>query len=156
MNYSSKGSFAIGWGRQEENARFMFEYYYNEQEFEMEGGLADFERGHKKVNALYYSGYWEPEPLNKLQLVLGAGVGFAKINFEGLPEDNLYKDSLSGKLTAGIKYRLLSNMSLYANIEQIYFQDAEDDLDLGEPAQTTRAIKDIDSRRLSLGLQFFY
>ncbi len=98
------------------SARFLIEYYH--QTGELTGIGADYTK-----QSLFYSGYWTPNLyVPKLHGILGAGIGGSQITLESSNDlINEFDDrELQYKFTAGIEYRLIDLVTIFATYEQHY------------------------------------
>lgn len=116
LNNEESDLISIGWGVADENARFLFEYYY--QNTDLSVSATEYTK-----HGLYYSGYWTPNLyVPKLHGILGAGIGATELQLdsdESLADD--FKDrEVQYKLTAGIEYRLTDWLTLFGTYEQHY------------------------------------
>jgi hypothetical protein len=107
---------SVSWGVADDNARFVFEYYY--QNTDLVGLSAEYTK-----HAIFYSGYWTPNLyLPRLHGILGAGIGGAELTLdseESLVDD--FKDrEIQYKLTAGLEYRLNNTIAIFGTYEQHY------------------------------------
>lgn len=119
----SSSTLQLAWGVANPTTRFTFEYYYQS------GDLSDLDIDYTK-NSLYFSGYWTPNLfVPKLHGILGAGIGGAQQRLQADTNSGKanFKDrEAQYKLTAGIEYRLMDSLTIFAAMEKHYTKAFDD------------------------------
>jgi hypothetical protein len=151
VTFDSGESIAIGWGVGDDNAKFLFEYYYSSIDI---NSLESLDK-----SSLFYSGYWTPELYFGIKGVLGAGVGITYID---LPRSGAgstaFKDrELEYKFSIGLEYQLCKSVGVYGLYERIYGNEYSDTYLLaGDAGVATALFDDSDQSRISLGISYTY
>lgn len=152
FDVSSDTSYSVAWGIENSKARVMLEYYVTETEFDS----APLASGELKTESIFYSAYWIPDIYWGIKGILGGGIGYSRHALSNIGPDNLKESDWAFKVSAGLEYGPLPNLSIYALADLMFHESVGDytTLDATPPVVLQRTISGLEQSRLAFGINF--
>lgn len=158
LEYSSEAGPALGWGIEQRNSRFMLEYYRSASDIEAAPFPVADATAERELQSVFYSGYWIPDIYWGLKGIVGAGVGYSEQTLNS-SQGKFRERGWSYKISAGLEYAVLNNLSLYVLAENVFLREVDDEISIssGEGMTAVNAMRALDEgeqTRLGLGVNF--
>lgn len=152
FDVSSDNSYSVALGIENTKARAMLEYYVTETGFDS----APLTAGELKTESIFYSGYWVPEIYRGIKGILGGGIGYSRHALDNIGPDNLKESDWAFKVSAGLEYGPLPNLSIYALADLMFHEGVNDYVtqDATPPVVIQRTISSLEQTRLAFGINF--
>lgn len=161
LEYASATGYAIAWGIEDRNTRFMLEYYLSQANVESPPFAVENGQSQLEVHSLFYSGYWVPDIIWGVRGILGAGIGYSEQTLSNMQLGELSDRGWSFKASAGLEYAVLPNFSVYTLAEGLFHDDIEDSVsvqaeDMASTGVADRSLSGSQQLRIAVGINFRY
>lgn len=158
LEYDSAAGAALAWGIEQNNSRFMLEYYRSASDIESAPFPTSDAVAERELQSIFYSGYWVPTIYWGLKGIVGAGVGYSQQTLNS-SQGSLRERGFSYKISAGLEYAVVNNLSVYILAENVFLREVDDEIAVAAGETTAafsanRALEDGEQTRLGMGINF--